>query len=97
MSSKRRQFSAQEKQRVALEAVRGEVTLAEISAKYKIHATQINKWKKELLTHIKTAFVKKPNLIKEEYEDQMKTLYQQIGQLKVENDFLKKKSDVLSD
>lgn len=46
MGKKRRKFTAAEKAKVALEAIRGEQTIAEISTKYAVHATQINKWKK---------------------------------------------------
>jgi len=94
MNTKRRKFSPIEKQRVALEAVRGEHTLSEIPSKYQIHPTQIIKWKKELLEHLATAFTKKQKSLTDDYEKQLGELYQQIGQLKVENDFLKKKCDL---
>ena len=90
MSVKRLSFSAAEKFRVALEAIKGEKTLAEISAKYSIHATQINKWKKQALDYLAASFTdaKKPQ---DNHEKELAELYQQIGKLKVENDFLKKK------
>jgi len=90
MSTKRLTFSAVEKFKVALEAIRGELTIAEISAKYAVHATQINKWKKQALEYLAVSFTdkKKPII---NHEKELNELYQQIGQLKVENDFLKKK------
>lgn len=94
MNQKRRRFSAAEKTKVALEAIKSEFTIAEISTKYKVHATQINKWKKEALEHLATAFTNKLQVTTDDYEKQLACLYQQIGQLKVENDFLKKKGDM---
>jgi transposase len=94
MSTKRKKFSAAEKFRIALEAIKGELTIAEISAKYRVHATQINKWKKQALDYLATAFADKLKP-QEHHEEKFAELYQQIGQLKVENDFLKKKCDLL--
>ncbi len=56
MSTKRKTFTASEKAKVALEAIRGELTLAQISSKYDVHATQINKWKKQGLEQLKGGF-----------------------------------------
>jgi len=93
MSVKRLSFSAAEKFKVALEAIRSELTIAEISAKYAVHATQISKWKKQALDYLAASFVdkKKPQ---DNHEKELAELYQQIGQLKVENDFLKKKCNL---
>ena len=95
MSVKRLAFSAAEKLKVALEAIKGELTIAEISSKYGVHATQISKWKKQALDHLSVSFTdqKKPQ---ENHEEELAELYQQIGKLKVENDFLKKKCDLFS-
>lgn len=94
MSKARKKFSAAEKFKIALEAIKGELTIAEISAKYRVHATQINKWKKQALDYLATAFADKLKP-QEHHEEKLAELYQQIGQLKVENDFLKKKCDLL--
>ena len=93
MSVKRLHFSAAEKYRVALEAIKGEKTVAELSAQYSVHASQIAKWKKQALEYLATSFAdkKKP---RENHEKELAELYQQIGKLKVENDFLKKKCDL---
>ena len=93
MSVKRLKFSAAEKFRVALEAIKGEKTIAEISSYYHVHATQISSWKRQALEYLATSFTdkKKPE---ESHEKELGELYQQIGQLKVENDFLKKKCDL---
>jgi transposase len=93
MSVKRLSFSAAEKFKVALEAIKAEMTMAEISAKYAVHATQIGNWKKQALDYLAASFAdkKKPQ---ENHEKELAELYQQIGKLKVENDFLKKKCDL---
>ena len=95
MSTKRMKFSAAEKFKVALEAIKGEMTLAEISAKYFVHPTQISSWKKQSLDYLAASFTDKLKP-KENTEDEVGELYQQIGRLKVENDFLKKKCTLFS-
>ena len=84
----RRKFSADFKAKVALEAVRNQQTLAELAVKYDINPVMISKWKSELLENIAAAFEKKGAAEKVDVDTQ--ALYAQIGQLKVENDFLKK-------
>lgn len=96
MNRKRRTFSPAEKFKVALETLKGELTLAEISSKYQVHATQVNKWKKQALEYLAAAFSNKLQVASEEDEKKLAELYQQIGQLKVENDFLKKKCDLFN-
>jgi len=95
MSEKRKKYTATEKAKIALEAIKNELTLAQISSKYGAHATQINAWKKQAVTLLADVFRDKgkPELV--EYETQLAALYEQIGRLKVENDFLKKKFNVL--
>lgn len=94
--SKRQNFNAAEKYKVALEAIKGELTQAQITARYKVHSTQIAKWKKQALEYLQAAFSNKLQIseLMADYEGQLAELYRQIGQLKVENDFLKKKSDL---
>jgi transposase len=84
----RRKFSADFKAKVALEAVRNQHTLAELAVKYDVNPVMISKWKSELLENIAAAFEKKGAVEKEDVDTQ--ELYAQIGQLKVENEFLKK-------
>ena len=97
MSVKRMSFSAAEKFKVALEAIKGEMTIAEISAKYFVHSSQISKWKKQALDYIAAAFSNKLKMPDNSIHDkELAELYQQIGQLKVENDFLKKKCDLFN-
>tara|TARA_Y100000031_G_C8197965_1_gene374697 strand:+ start:123 stop:416 length:294 start_codon:yes stop_codon:yes gene_type:complete len=94
MSIKRKKFTTAEKAKIALEAIKGEQSVAQISSKYGIHSTQINAWKRKALSHLPDAFNDKAEKAKESHQEEVALLYQQIGQLKVENDFLKKKSEV---
>lgn len=84
------------KAKVALEAVRGKLTVNEISKQFEVHPTQIAKWKKQFLENLPQIFdnTKKPQV--EQDEELINQLYSQIGQMKVELDWLKKKSTLFS-
>jgi len=56
MSSKRKTYSAEFKARVALEAIRGEMTVNQIAARYEVHPSQVTQWKKQALEHLKDSF-----------------------------------------
>jgi transposase-like protein len=91
MTMPRRQHSGEFKARVALEAIRGERTLQELAAAYGVHPVQIAQWKKMALEELPKLFSSRRST-KQKAEDALKAaLYQQIGQLKVELDWLKKK------
>ena len=90
MTISRKKHGSQTKVKVALEALKGQKTTAEITAKYGIHATQINHWKKAVLAIIPEAFSSKRKRQADDQHALVDELYKQIGQLKVENDFLKK-------
>ena len=90
MTINRKKHSTQTKVKVVLEVLKGEKTTAEITAKYGIHATQINNWKKSVLKVIPEAFSNKRKQQDNDQQALIDELYKQIGQLKVENDFLKK-------
>ncbi len=90
MSTIRKNHSVQKKVKVALEAIKGESTIAEITSRYGIHPTQINNWKKQALDSIPEAFSVKRKKQENATEELLDELYKQIGQLKVENEFLKK-------
>jgi len=90
MTINRKKHSTQTKVKVVLEVLKGEKTTAEITAKYGIHATQINNWKKAVLEVIPEAFSTKRKQQDNDQKALVDELYKQIGQLKVENDFLKK-------
>ena len=95
VSKARRKHSAAFKAKVALEAVQGTKTMAELARKYSIHASQIQKWKSQLLTNVTGIFESGPSGSASEDEQLVAMLYQQIGKLQVELDWLKKKSECL--
>lgn len=95
MSVKKRRFSASEKLKVAMEAIKEERTIAEISSQYSVHSTQISKWKKQAQEYLQAGFSNRLEISTDYYEKRLAELYQQIGKLKVENDFLKKKCDLV--
>lgn len=94
MTIKRKTFTTAEKAKIALEAIKGELTITQISSRYEVHPTQIKAWKKQALLYLPDAFSDKATRQKENHEHEIDGLYRQIGKLKVENDFLKKKSEV---
>lgn len=93
MSSKksRRKFTAEFKAKVVLEALKERSTIEELARKYDLHPTQINTWKREAVANLAAVFSGDKVEIAAEKEQQTEKLYAQIGQLKVENDFLKKR------
>ncbi len=86
----RKTFSTDFKSRVALETLKENKTMPEISSKFKVHSTQISKWKKQAISGLKETFSKNHGKNDSNHEQEINELYQQIGKLKVENDFLKK-------
>ena len=78
------------KAKVALEAIRGELTINQISTKYSVHATQINRWKKQALKILKQSFSSKPQQEDAAQQKLIETLYRRIGELSLETEFLKK-------
>jgi transposase-like protein len=83
------------KAKVALEAIKGEKTLAQLSSEFGVHANQIGQWRKQLLNELPNLFSDRRKKQDREQEDLVSELYRQIGQLKVEVDWLKKKSPML--
>lgn len=86
----RRKFSPEFKAKVALEAVKNQKTLAELSLHFEVNPVTISKWKTEFLENMSSVFGGERGKIQDEDSPEMEKLYAQIGQLKVENDFLKK-------
>ena len=88
----RRKFKADFKAKVALATLKEQQTIEEICKKFDIHPTQANQWKREFLANSASLFDKdSKQLVVQDHEKLLQQLYAQIGQLKVENDFLKKK------
>ena len=90
MKKQKRKFSASFKTTVVLEAIKERYTLSELAQKYELHPNQISHWKKEFLSKAESVF-EQPHNKKEQLEKEKEELYKQIGQMKVENDWLKKK------
>ena len=83
------------KAKVALEAIKGEKTLAQLSSEFEVHANQIGQWRKQVLKELPNLFSNRRKRQDREQEGLISELYRQIGQLKVEVDWLKKKSQIL--
>jgi transposase-like protein len=89
MIKKRKQYSPEFKAKVALAALKNEESTAELAAKYEVHPTMISNWKRELVQGAAELF-DKGQKTKKRHDNTVDELYRQIGQLKVENDFLSK-------
>ena len=85
----RRKFTAQFKTKVVLDALKERSSLAELSKKHELHAQQISAWKREFLDGAEDIFAKGQQSKKSESEQKEDSYLKTIGQLKVENDFLK--------
>jgi transposase len=88
VKTSRRKHSPAFKAKVALEALRGEKTIAELASQYEIHPNQITQWKKILSEEAGALFEKDHPRKPQDEKELIKKLYQEIGQLKVEKDFL---------
>ena len=93
MEKTRRRFSKEFKAEVSIEALKEQKTLTQLSIEYGVHPNQISLWKKELMGKVSGIFdTGRNNIDPLLVEDIKAPLYEEIGRLKVENDFLKKKS-----
>jgi transposase-like protein len=91
MSKKRRTFSDKFKAKVALEAVRGVKTLAQLAAEYQVHPNQISKWKKTLVSQASELFASEKNSTARTEEEITAPLYEEIGRLRMDVRWLEKK------
>jgi transposase-like protein len=89
MRRKRRTHKPEFKAKVALAALQGDLTMAEIMKKFDVHANQVTDWKKQLLSSAPEVFGR-TTTNKEESEEKVQVLHAKIGQLTMENDFLER-------
>ena len=92
----RKRFDGAFKAKVALEALRGQKTVAELARIYEVHPNQIGQWKKQAMEEFPKIFNGKRERKEKDGEELVDELYRQIGQLKVELDWIKKKSAIFS-
>lgn len=92
--AKRKRFSANFKAKVTLEALKERQTLNELSSKLGVHPNQISQWKKQAITEMESLFSSSRVKKEKEHQGLEAELYRQIGQLKVEIDWLKKKHGI---
>lgn len=95
MRKKRRKFTSAFKAKVALAAIRGEGTLAELAGRFQVHANQVGAWKKQAIEGLADSLSDGRGRREKEDEEHEAKLYQQIGQLQFELDWLKKKAGEL--
>jgi transposase len=89
--AKRKTHSASFKAKVALEAIQGDLTMAELAAKYQVHPTMVTKWKKQAMEGMADTFSRGGRPARDsKHEAQVKDLHAKIGELTVERDFLAK-------
>lgn len=95
MSKKRRQHSPELKARVGLEALKGIEPVHAIAAKFAVHPVQVSQWKKEVAARLPEVFARKGSVDAAEAKDREKELFEEIGRLKMELEWLKKKAGEL--
>lgn len=93
MTGQRKRYSAEFKARVALEAIRGEMTVAQLAAKHGVHQTMINAWKRQAIEGMSGVFSGKAEVAEESHRGEIEKLHAKIGQLVVERDFLRRASE----
>lgn len=95
MTTTRKQYSPKFKAKVAVEAIRGDRTLSQLASQYHVHPVQIGQWRKTALEQMTELFVDGRKRKRTDQDADKDALYEQIGRLKVELDWLKKKVGLL--
>ena len=95
MATARKNHTKDFKTKVAIEAIRQQKTINELTTEYGVHATQINLWKKQALAVIPEAFSGRKEKVQENHQQDIDELHRQLGQLIAERDWLKKKSSAI--
>lgn len=88
--TKRKRYSAEFKAKVALEAIKGKQTIAELGARHGLHPNVITNWKRQAIENLAEVFSGKAERVRANDDPQIKDLHAKIGQLTVERDFLAK-------
>jgi transposase-like protein len=92
MTQKRKQYNMQFKFKVALEAAKGVKTISQLASEYDLHPNQVSSWKKQLVEAGPTLFNRQIDRRQQQQAAQEAELYEQIGRLKMELEWLKKKA-----
>ena len=92
MTGKRKRYSAEFKAKVAMEALRGELTISQLATKHGVHQTMIGDWKRQAVEGLASVFSGKAEAKEGIREEELEKLHAKIGQLVVERDFLAKAS-----
>jgi transposase len=92
MTGKRKRYAAEFKAKVAMEALRGELTASQLATKHGVHQTMIEEWKRQAMEGLVTVFSGKAEAKEGIREEELEKLHAKIGQLVVERDFLAKAS-----
>ena len=92
MTGKRKRYSAEFKAKVAMEALRGELTMSQLATKHGVHQTMIGDWKRQAMEGLVSVFSGKTEARESIREEELEKLHAKIGQLVVERDFLAKTS-----
>ena len=96
MKNDRKSYSGEWKAKIALEAIKGQSTINQIASDYKVHPTQIMNWKKQALEQLPEVFSDKREKKLQSDEELKSKLYEQIGKLQKELDWVKKKAGLIS-
>ncbi len=91
--ARRKQYSPEYKAKVALAAIRGDGTIAELASRYGVHPNMITKWKRTALANLKDGFAQSSRSMHADHEVEIRTLRAKIGELIVERDFLARAFD----
>jgi transposase-like protein len=94
-TKQRKSYTTEFKVKIALEAIKGQRTINEIAGHYSIHPNQVTQWKKQAIESLPDVFSARRERAAEESQEHQAQLYQQIGQLKFELDWVKKKAGLL--
>lgn len=93
--SRRKQYDGRFKANVAIEAIKNQQTVAQIASHYEVHPNQVSQWKKQALEELPQMFADRRSKATSDNEQLIAELYRQIGQLKVELDWVQKKTQLI--